>query len=288
MPFVTEGHKHCREGWLNLTCPFCTGNPGYHLGFCIDEEYFHCWRCGGHRIIETLSKLSNQSPEQIKFLLKQYGGRTRLPSRLEPIVRVKAFKFPSNCTELQSYHRQYLLSRKFDPDKLEKLWELKGTGPIAMLDKSDYKLRIIAPIYWDNKIVSFQGRAISNAATMRYKACPKSRELIHHQHILYGKQEYWGDIGICVEGITDVWRMGPKAFGVFGISYTKQQVKEIRKRFTRVAVIFDDDLQAQKQANKLIGELRYYGVNAWKIDIIGDPGALSDNEAEYLIKQVTS
>ena len=29
--FMTEGHPHCRPGWVNTVCPFCTGNPGYHL-----------------------------------------------------------------------------------------------------------------------------------------------------------------------------------------------------------------------------------------------------------------
>jgi hypothetical protein len=36
----TEGHKHCRPGWVNTECPFCTGNAGLHLGWHIEEEYY--------------------------------------------------------------------------------------------------------------------------------------------------------------------------------------------------------------------------------------------------------
>jgi hypothetical protein len=38
--FVSENHKHSRPGWVNVRCPFCTGNEGYHLGFNLNEEYY--------------------------------------------------------------------------------------------------------------------------------------------------------------------------------------------------------------------------------------------------------
>lgn len=287
--YVTEGYKHCRPGWINMECPFCTGNPGAHLGFSLEQEYFHCWRCGGRPLIETLSRLSGLPTGQIRQLLRQYGGRSRIStSSLKVIPRMKAFRFPSGCGPLLTPHSQYLCSRGFDPQKIKYEWQLQGTGPIALLDGQDYKLRIIAPIQWNNKIVSFQGRAISSTAEAKYKACPKNRELIHHKHILYGKQEKWGDTGICVEGITDVWRLGPKAFAVFGINYLQQQVKEIVRHFARVAVVFDDDPQATKQANKLIAELRMRGIEAWRIDIEEDPGGMSEDDARHLVREIIS
>lgn len=285
--YVTEGHKHCRPGWINMECPFCTGNSGVHLGYSLEQEYFHCWRCGGHSVIETLSRLSGLPSAQIRQLLRQYGGRSRIattPSKAVP--RMKAFRFPSGYGPLLRSHHSYLHSRGFDSQKLEQEWQLQGTGPIALLDNSDYKLRVIAPITWNDKIVSFQGRAIAPKAEPKYKACPKDRELVHHKHILYGKQEEWEDTGICVEGITDVWRLGPKAFAVFGIAYRQEQVREIAHHFSRVAVVFDDDPQAIKQADKLIAELRMRGVEAWRVDIKGDPGGMSDDDARHLVRQI--
>ena len=56
IPYATEGHKHTRDGWINIACPFCTGNAGLHLGFHLEDEYYVCWRCGGHSITDTLTK----------------------------------------------------------------------------------------------------------------------------------------------------------------------------------------------------------------------------------------
>ena len=287
IPFQTEGHKHCRPGWINMPCCWCTGNPGLHLGWNIEKEYFYCWRCGYHPTIKTLSKLSGLSYSQIRELMKQFGGSPRISTvNLSRTPRAKGFKYPSGIGPLQEQHKKYLIKRNFDPEYLEKEWGLLGTGPISMLDKRDYKHRIIAPIFWDGKIITFQGRNISEKTETKYKACPKDRELIHHKHILYGKQEVWQDIGICVEGITDVWRLGVYSFAVFGINYKIEQVKEMAKRFKKIAVVFDDDPQAILQANKLIADLKIFRVSTWRVDIQGDPGSMKQDDANYLIKEI--
>jgi DNA primase len=117
-------------------------------------------------------------------------------------------------------------------------------------------------------------------------ACPKDRELIPHKEILYGKQEYWKDNAICVEGPTDVWRFGVRSFAVSGIKFTPKQVRVMAKMFKRVAVCFDNDPQALIQANKLVGELKFRGVDAFRVDIEGDPGSMKQEDADYLVKQL--
>jgi len=155
-----------------------------------------------------------------------------------------------------------------------------------MLDKIDYKHRILAPVYWNERMVSFQTRAINNNATPKYRACPKDREILHHKNILYGLQQYWKDrTGICVEGITDVWKLGLKAFATFGINYKPQQVTEMAKHFNRITIIFDDEPQAQEQAKKLASDLKIFGVASRIITIEGDPGSLSINQARKLTKE---
>lgn len=288
IPYVTEGHKHCRPGWINMECPFCAGNAGYHLGFSLNHEYFHCWRCGGHPIIETISEISGLPRNQVKDLLRQYGGRTRITEKEEEvIVRTKGFKFPSGTGEMTEQHRRYLSRRGFDPEKLERIWGLKGTGPIADLDNIDYRFRIIAPIFWNGGVASFQGRDITGKSPMKYRACPKNREIYHHKHILYGLQNEWKEVGICVEGITDVWRMGPSAFATFGIEYTIPQCLEMRKHFKRVVVLFDDDPQAVKQATRLAANLKEMNVPARVESIQGDPGGLSQEDANALLREIT-
>lgn len=286
IPYATEGHKHCRPGWVQTACPFCTGNPGLHLGFNIASNRYVCWRCGGHYTDQTLEALLHLTRPEINKIIVQYGALYTKTAEIKRKVRIKAFKMPSNTNELQENHIQYLEGRGFNAKKLQSDWGLLGTGVSAILDKSNYKHRIMIPFFWDTKLVTFDSRDITGKAIHKYMACPLERELIPHKSILYGKQEHWKEVGICVEGPTDVWRMGFNSFATSGIKYTPAQLRLMAKIFKRIHVLFDDDPQAIKQANKLVADLRFRGVDANRVDIVGDPGGLSQEDANYLIKQL--
>lgn len=285
--FPTEG-KNYREGWVNARCPFCD-DSSYHLGYNTDDKYFNCWKCGGHFIDDTISRLLGVNLAEARKIMKAYGGDT-LYIQKEPkvIIRAKAFKLPSGTVAMQAQHRKYLISRNFDPDKLERDWNLLGSGPVSLLDNINYRHRIILPFYWNGKIVSFDSRDITGKHKSKYMACPKSRELVPHKSILYGRQEKWKDTGICVEGPTDVWRLGTQSFAVSGIEYTARQVRQMAKTFKRIFVLFDDDPQAVVQANKLVAELRFRKVEAIFMESIlaPDPGSVKQSDADYLVKQL--
>lgn len=284
--FVTEGHKHSRPGWANVECPFCTGNPGYHLGYELEANYYYCWRCGWHPIIPTVSRLINLKEQETRKLIRKYG---LLISHIKPsvsVTKVVEHRMPSGTEPLASNHRRYLERRGFDPDALIREWNIVGTGPISKLDGLDFKHRIVIPIVWNNREVSFTSRDITGKHPLRYISCPMNRELINHKTILYGKQEYWKGSGICVEGATDAWRFGVRSFATFGISWTPAQLRVIAKTFKRVMVCFDDDPQAKLQSEKMVAELKFRGVDACRIDIEGDPGSMKQDEANYLVKQL--
>ena len=285
IPYWTEG-KNVAPGWVGVQCPFCDDKSN-HLGYNLDDGYFVCWRCGGKRLIPTIAKLLNVNEAEARTIVKRYD--LIVPKRTdEPLVKVraKAFKFPSNTIPLLPHHKKYLEFRNFDPEYLEKEWGLLSTGPISKLDEIDYKHRIIIPFEWDNKIVTFDSRDVTGKDKGRYKACPKERELIPHKSILYGKQECWQKTGVLVEGPTDVWRLGTSSFAVSGIKYTNKQIREIFRIFKRVAVCFDDDPQARIQANKIVAELKFRGVDAFRVDIESDPGSMKQEDANYLVKNL--
>lgn len=285
IPSQTEG-KNWTPGWVMTRCPFCD-DTSTHLGYCLKDDYFRCWRCGWHPATDTLAKLLNTPKGNAFNIMNQYGGKGGRTFK-EPKISLnkKPFRLPNDTTTLQWQHREYLEKRGFDPDKLEAEWGLLGTGPVSQINGLYYKNRIIAPIYWDGEMVSFQGRSISSQAKLRYLACPKERELIHHKDILYGKQETWGKVGICVEGITDVWRFGTSAFATFGIEFKTTQVKAIAERFEKIFVVFDCEPQAKKQAEKLVAELSMTGVEARQIDVENDPASMSQGEADNLVKSL--
>jgi hypothetical protein len=287
IPYVTEGHKHSRPGWINTECPFCSGNPGYHLGYDIAGNKFVCWRCGGHFAPKVIAKLCGVSFSEANTLLRQYGALVGKSPEIKRKVKIKTFKLPPDSQELTKSHRKYLISRGYDPDEIIKTWGILGTGIYSKMDNINYSRRLIIPYNWNGNMVSFDTRDITGTAQNKYRACSEIREEINHKHILYGKQKLWKDTGLCVEGTTDVWRLGVNSFAVSGIKYTPKQVRIIAKTFTRVPVIFDPEPQAKIQADKLVGELRFRGVDAFRVDIDWpDPGKMPQNEADYFVKQL--
>ena len=281
--------KHSRPGWVNTNCPFCTGNPGEHLGVHVNSGRFSCWRCGWKATDKALSKLLSMDLKEVRPLIRKYKVTTSLNAKApeqNKKIQFKPHRLPSNTGPLEAQHRQYLEKRQYDPVLLEREWGLLGAGPVALLDGIAYKHRIVAPIIWESSQVSFQARDITGKSGLKYIACPKHREAILHQHILYGRQKEWTDTGICVEGITDAWRFGKHAFAVFGIEYTARQLRIMAKSFKRIFVVFDDDPQAITQGKELCKELEFRGVEAIQEIIVGDPGAMTQKEADYFIKQL--
>lgn len=287
--YRTEGHKHCREGWVNVECPFCSGNPGYHLGFQFGGNSFVCWRCGSHNLTETIGQLLTIDKKAALKVIKEYNGLLSVEAVKINLTK-KKFLLPSNMKELTKAHRKYLENRGFNPDYIQAHWGVKSTGPLSFVDDIDYSYRIFIPINWMDKTVSFQCRDASNTQELRYIACPQIREIIEHKHILYTNPKNWekmkNGVGVCVEGVTDVWKLGDSAFGTFGIKYKTEQVRLISRHLKRVAVVFDDDKQAVIQAKKLVSELSFRGVDAFHIPIKGDPGSMKEDDIRHLLKQI--
>lgn len=290
--YKTEGHKHCRPGWVNTECPWCEGNPGYHLGYHISDDHYYCWRCGWHPVAPTIALLLHIKEREARIIIRQYGLLIAPPQRQLTERSKKEHCLPSNVEPLTQRHKKYLEDRGYDPDFLEREWSLVGTGPVSLLDNLNYKFRIVIPFIWNEAEISFDSRDITNHSPYKYMACPDDREIIPRKSVLYGKQQYWTDTAICVEGYTDVWRLGRHAVATGGIEYKQEQVHLLAKSFRRVAVVFDGpsetsaETQAALQADKLVADLKFRKVDAFRIPILGDPGGMPQSEADYLIKQI--
>lgn len=281
-----ESHKHYREGWVNVECPFCTGHSGYHLGYNEEEDYFYCWRCGWHSMSEVLFTLTHTSP---KKLLEEYSGSSSVLKH--PSIQKKQHELPSNIVPItkNSIYYRYLAKRFSNPDYIVKTWNLMGTGPVSLLDGIDYKLRILIPIYWEGEMVSFTSRDVTGKTELRYLTCPRSREKIHHKTIIYRHPSYKEKEGICVEGPFDVWKLGKIAFCTFGIGFTNQQIRTIAKLYTKVGVLFDNEDKAQEKARLLVSELKFRGVNAYLLPLPRnrkDPGELQEDEVLQIISNI--
>jgi len=283
--YVTEGHKHSREGWVNTVCPYCTGNPGYHLGYSLTANTYVCWRCGKHKPVETLAILLHV-PKQIAYTLYNNVRSTRKALTRKDIHYADELTVPTNLTVLQTQHKKYLQAREFDADMLEETWGLRGAGVFNLLGNINYKHRIIIPYHVHGVPVSFDSRDITDKSPYKYMACPLEKEVVPHKNILYGKQADWLDIGFCVEGTTDVWRLGTVACATSGIKFTKKQVRELAQNFKKVVTIYDPEKQAQKAAYALRKELEFRGVVTDNIILPTDPADLPQHVADKLIENL--
>lgn len=291
IPYASPGeHHHVTDGWVNIHCPFCAGHANYHLGISPEHGGCHCWRCGNHRTVDALIKILNLPPAKAKAVLREYktDGPPIRKKAQEPKIAIHPFKYPKPYTPLTKTHKEYLAKRNFDPDYLEREWSLLATGPVSFLDGISYNHRILIPIMWNGEVVSFQARDITDKSDLKYLACPMRREIIHHKNIVYGRQELWPTFSavIIVEGVTDVWRLGPSAIATLGIEFKMEQVLQLAKINNRFFIIFDNEPQAQQQARKLFVKLKTLNKEVYIETVEGDPGSMEQNDANQLIREL--
>jgi len=282
IPYWTEG-KNVSPGWVNINCPFCP-DPSNHGGFNKEKGFYNCWICGWHPMVDVIMELVGCNYYAAVHLFKEFSvSDYDIEPEIEKPKPPEKLYLPTDCKPMQKMHHLYLQERKFDSEKLEKMFNLMGTGYIG-----DYKFRIIAPIYYNGIMVSYQGRDITRKAKLRYKACSKENEIIHHKHILYGIDYTSGSKGIIVEGITDVWRLGYGAVATFGTSYTQEQIHIIRKKFNAVFILYDED--STERAVELGWKIDKFGKSGTRCQIIelqrGDIGDMPQDEADNLKREV--
>lgn len=282
--WIDEGErdKHSRSGWIQVPCLFCHGSTGYHLGYNLGGGYFNCWRCGFHTNIEVIKVYGGKSWSKAKELLKEY---TTYETLAQQKIATKASKtlLPPGTLPLSQAHRRYLYGRGYDAGKVIEDWGLMATGPAG-----SYRHRIIAPIYFNGILVSYQGRDITNKADLRYKACRQEDEVIDHQNIVYGIDNTLpSHVGIVVEGITDAWRMGKGTVSTFGIDVTSHQRYLLMQSFRKLFLMPDNEIQAIKNYEALGMELSLAGVDVELILLDeDDPGSLAQEEADEIREEL--
>ena len=303
IPFATSGSKHTMPGWVNVSCPFCTGSKDYHLGFNETKEYFHCWRCGFKTQVESISALLSVSLADAKDIINAYRTN-KIQEVKRPLVASKAAKVALPGVSMDpttpqisptrgqiltiapymTLGRVYLAKRGFRGPFLTDListYNLHITGPIG-----PYKFRIIIPIYTDGQLVSYQGRDYTGQSDLRYKACKRTDEVKDHKDCLYAMDLAKGDTVVIVEGVVDAWKLGAGAVATFGTSYKPSQVKLLVERWKNRVILFDK--AAKKEGEKLANTLSGFS-GTTKLVLLNeskDPGDLPIEKAREIMKRL--
>jgi len=309
LPIASPGERHYHQGWINTPCPFCSGNPGNHLGYCYDPTSkffgrFVCYRCGGKGTLRVLSRLLRIDDEiRLIGIVAKYGiitSWTRNPPTTTLTKKKKLSTKEANlpplirCLKEVSGAVRYLRGRKFDPEEIEGLWKVMATGPGSVIRTGDgksvdFSYRIIIPVFRKGKLVTYQGRDWTGKSSKKYLACPPWAEGWPIKDTLYGVDEA-DDAGngdaVLMEGVTDVWKYGPGAVACFGIKHRQTQIRELARRFDRVTIAFDPEGAARIQARKITRELEEWGleVRSPRLPRGKDPGDMDREELRRMLR----
>lgn len=269
-------HHHVREGWVGVDCPWCPAPRGYkgkyRLGIELTTGRANCWVCGRHSLPSVLVEAGKISYQAASALLTGVKLARFIPKPHQIGKLVK----PKGIAPMAVPHKQYLEERGFDPEEIERLWNVQGIGLAANL-----QWRLFIPIHLDGKEISWTTRSISSTNPRRYVTAAPSQESLHFKDSLYGLDLVRTTI-LVVEGPTDVWNIGPGAAGTYGLLYTPAQVSIIAKFPWRV-VCFDNAPDAQKRARALCDTLSLFPGRTTNICLDAeDPGSASKKEIQRL------
>lgn len=283
-----ESGKNVRTGWIGIKCPWCDDHSN-HMGISPSMG-INCWRCSTSGTVIKLvmmimrvdlntacNVIRDYSTPGVKA--KSYGTINQpdvFPGLKLHVDILSKFKF---TREMRTFHREFLESRRYDPDIVFDKYRLRFAGPV-----SDFALRIIIPVIHKNRIVTFVGRTAKNQDPP-YKNCPEEDSIISAKNMLYGLDNCRDSSVLVVEGIFDQWRIGDGAVAALGTKTTDAQVL-LLKDFKRVFVLFDAEPQAQAAAKYLANKLSVFTeVVRLELDT-GDPDDLSEDDVRHLRRQV--
>ena len=284
IPFYPAGTKNVPKGHIGINCPFC-GDQSHHLIFNLEGWFCKCWRCGKknvNQVVSVLLKIPYREAEAVSKQYKDSSGPT-VRNVFERKRGSDKVKFPSGCGPLLNSHLSYLSKRNFDPYEIQSKWGILGTNHLDFT----YRHRIIIPIYYHHKLVSFHSRDITGLQEPKYVAAKPDNEVILHKNLLYGFDYVSKNSIVVVEGPTDVWRLGYGSVCTFGTQWTVAQASILIEYFNKIFIIFDKDEPGQKGGLSLYGYLKGFGkdVQLLQLESDEDPGSMNNSDARYLMEK---
>lgn len=276
--YQTEG-RYSRSGWVQFFCPFCSGgkdpNKPY-AGYNIAFNYVNCWRCGPHRVGDTIQELTGLPWREVKGLLGSLERERKPPKHTKR--RRGTLEIPKGVGPLLPAHKRYLKDRKFDPQEIERLWDVQGIGMAK-----EYAWRLFIPIYYGGEVCSWTTRTISETRTDRYLSAREGQEVYSHKELLYGI-DYCRHTAVIVEGPTDVWRVGPGAIATLGTGWSRRQLN-LLSRFAVRVVCYDNEPAGQRRASELCDLLAVFPGETHNVRLDAkDPGSAPKKEIRQLRK----
>lgn len=192
----------------------------------------------------------------------------------------------------------FLIGRGFDPVELERTWNVGYLPKGARYRSGEQEIvfreeRLFIPIYNRRRLLYWQARVLLDAEWQRLKYLNVKRpDSLGKSSLLYNMDNAWRYSNVTiVEGVSDVWRIGPDAVAIFGTHISDEQMRLMKLLWGHcgsACVCLDGDAydKAQQQAERLRkAEVFPHGVTAVKLDEDRDPADYAQKEIRQLLGQ---
>lgn len=257
IPYRTEGHHHCRPGWVQTDCPSCSpGSHSFRMGYSLEGGGLACWACGKMRVIPSLAELANVSESDVRKLMGTgwFEKHATTESKSKGVLTL-----PDGLDNLLPAHLKFLKGRKISKAKAA-LHGMKGIGPYTHL-----RWRVFLPIVHRGQVVSWTTRTILPDEEIRYWSAKPEQEIIGHRKVLFGGDLANNTVIVC-EGPFDAIRGGPGFVATFGTAITKAQVLLLSKYHVRV-ICLDTDKPGRRAAKHLADSLSAFPGATYRVTL---------------------
>lgn len=311
IPYITSG-RNCKKGNYNVHCPWCSHDDGYHMGIDPRTGYYGCWRDSRHRGRDTaklIKELINCSWEEANRIAGKEASfedgddLMAMANALFDEDKQEEEKILGGATYLPFPRSWNMIMSSGSTGRFWKYLEGRGFTNISRLVSKyeiyccltgEDKMRLIFPIYYQDKLVSWVGRSIYNGALLPYKDLSVEESVIHPKFTFYNYDiiNQKGKVLMISEGLFDMLKLdyySPKGFRATCLltkSITDEQkylLIELAKLYEEVWLVLDDDAYGQMldMASELfmIRNLKTPSLP----DGVGDPGDMNEKEVQLFI-----
>lgn len=285
--YLTEG-PNVSDGWIEVKCLWCS-DPSFHLGINIESNFMNCWRCSKKgSIVKYVRELENCGFSEAVELMNSYQNfnKSRLiPQTINSLKYVRELKTPSQFIEGKKSQAvtDFLHRRGFNPIEMYGKKNIYWGGVLGLM-----RHRMVLPVLYQRKVVTFVGRALSDKMKPKYINWPDKDSVIPIRQTLFGYDDIIpGGSIVVVEGPMDQLKLGPGSVATYGIKWNVEQVSLLREANpNKIFILYDSEDNAQESAIKLSKQIWFCKCEVIMLENTNDPGSLTKAEAINLMDEL--
>mgnify|MGYP005840990015 CR=1 FL=1 len=271
--YVTRG-KNVAQGHVNIPCPFCGDDPSEHLGINTTTGAWSCWRNYEHRgnkLHNLLAPLLGISKKDAASLVGESidtskDSLSKMMLKVQNTMSKKDIVYPEYPAEFKTLKTKARTTRKFCDYlvwrgfKKHEIPMLVGIYNIKYALTGKWKDRIVFPIIYNNRLVSWTARTIRTDDDTRYKVLTTNPDAVEYGEpytsirstdMLYNfdNAKNGGSVLYIVEGPLDCIKLdfygkeyGVRAVALMTKNLSDRQINKIYRladRFTKINIMLD-------------------------------------------------